>query len=140
MNSIVLRTAAGILKPLMLLFAVFLFLRGHNAPGGGFVAGLVAASGFCLDAFAYGAACARRSLGVSPRTLVAVGLLVALSSGLPGMLLPGAYLSGVWDTIALPLFGVIKLGTPLFFDAGVFLVVLGITLAFILTLMEEKFH
>lgn len=138
MNSIMFRTAAGILKPLMLLFSVFLFLRGHNAPGGGFVAGLVAASGFCMDAFAYGAASARRSLGVAPRVLIALGLLIAIGSGIPGMGYEQAFLTGLWGSVHLPLFGVVKLGTPLFFDAGVFLVVLGVTLMFLLTLLEER--
>lgn len=138
MNSVMLRTAAGILKPLMLLFSVFLFLRGHQEPGGGFVAGLVAASGFCLDAFAFGVPSARRSLGISPRVLIAAGLLIALTSGVPGLIYEQAYLSGIWGAVQLPLFGELKLGTPLFFDAGVFMVVLGFTLTFILTLLEER--
>jgi multicomponent Na+:H+ antiporter subunit B len=138
MNSVMFQTAAGILKPIMLLFAVFLFLRGHNAPGGGFVAGLVAASGFCLDAFAYGAANARRSLGVAPQFLIAAGLIVALFSGIPGLIYEQSYLTGLWGVVTLPVFGEFKLGTPLFFDAGVFMVVLGVTLLFILTLLEER--
>lgn len=138
MNSLVLRTAAGILKPLMLLFSVFLLLRGHNEPGGGFVGGLVAAAGFCLDAFALSPADARRSLGVNPRILIAVGLLVAMASGLPAWLFAEPYLTGHWGTFNIPVVGEAKIGTPLFFDVGVYLVVVGVVLTFVLTLMQEQ--
>ena len=138
MHSIVLRTAAGILKPLMLLFSVFLLLRGHNDPGGGFSGGLVAAAGFCLDAFARNVVDARRSLRVYPKLLIGVGLLVALCSGLPGLVLDSAFLSGQWSSVPLPVLGTVKVGTPLLFDVGVYLAVIGVTLTIVMTLMEGE--
>jgi len=137
-HSLVLRTAAGILKPLMLLFSVFLLLRGHNDPGGGFAGGLVAAAGFCLDAFARNVTDARRSLRVYPKLLIGIGLLVALASGLPGLLLDNAFLGGQWVSLAIPLVGEVKVGTPLVFDVGVYLAVIGITLTIVMTLMEGQ--
>ena len=73
LTSPIFRTAARLLMPLLLLFAVFLLLRGHNEPGGGFVGGLVAAAAFALYAIAYGVDRARRALLVKPLTLLGVG-------------------------------------------------------------------
>ena len=70
MTSPIFRTAARVLMPLLLLFAAFLLLRGHNEPGGGFVAGLVAAAAFSLYAMAYGVERAHRALLVEPLTLL----------------------------------------------------------------------
>ena len=87
MKSLILRTATRFLMPLLLLFAVFLLLRGHNEPGGGFVGGLVVSAAFVLYAIAYGVDAGRRALLVDPSTLLSVGLLVALVSAIPGVLL-----------------------------------------------------
>ena len=86
MNSPIFRTAARLLMPLLLLFSVFLLLRGHNEPGGGFVGGLVAAAAFALYGIAFGVQRARQALLVKPMTLLGVGLLIALLSGLPAVL------------------------------------------------------
>jgi multicomponent Na+:H+ antiporter subunit B len=137
MSSLVFHTATRILKPLMLLFSVFLLVRGHNEPGGGFVGGLVAAAGLCLDAFARETESKQRQLAVSPLTFIALGLLVAMVSGIAGMFTHLPYLSGIWREVRLPIFGQVDLGTPLLFDVGVYLLVCGITLLLILTLMEE---
>ena len=73
MTSSILRTATRFLMPLLLLFALFLLLRGHNEPGGGFVGGLVVAAAFVLYAIAYGVAAGRRALLVDPSTLLGAG-------------------------------------------------------------------
>ena len=77
MTSSILQTATRLLMPLLLLFAVFLLLRGHNQPGGGFVGGLVVAASFVLYSIAFGVGAARRALLVRPATLLGTGLLVA---------------------------------------------------------------
>ena len=135
MTSSILQTATRVLLPLLLLFALFLLLRGHNAPGGGFVAGLVVAAAFVLHAMAFGSAATRRALVVSPPLLLPVGLLVALISGLPGVVLGSPFMTGVWTTVgAGP--GAVALGTPLLFDIGVFLAVIGVVLTIVLTLVD----
>jgi multicomponent Na+:H+ antiporter subunit B len=138
MRSVIFRVTARGLLPLLLLFSLFVFLRGHNEPGGGFVAGLVAAAAWALFALAYSPATARRALRVEPRTLIGVGLLVALASGLPGLFGAGAYLTGRWGKISVPGLGTVDLGTPVLFDLGVYCVVLGVTLSIILALAEEE--
>jgi multicomponent Na+:H+ antiporter subunit B len=137
MKSLILRTATRFLLPMMLLFSVFLLLRGHHLPGGGFVGGLVAASAFSLYAFAFDAREARLLLRVDPRSLIGAGLLLALASGALSLLTGKPFMTGLWGTLSLGRVGEVKLGTPLFFDAGIYLVVLGATLAMILTMAER---
>jgi multicomponent Na+:H+ antiporter subunit B len=120
---------------LLVLFSVFILLRGHNEPGGGFVGGLLIAGAFALYALAYEAKAARRLLRFDPRTIIGVGLVTAAGSGLAAMWHGQPFLTGLWLPYPIPFLG--KLGTVLFFDLGVYLVVLGTTLLVLLTLEEE---
>lgn len=135
MTSSILQTAARLLMPLLLLFAVFLLLRGHNQPGGGFVGGLVVASSFVLYSIAFGVEAARRALLVSPSRLLGIGLLIALVSGLPGVVDGRPFMSALWTTVAVGS-SAIDVGTPLLFDVGVFLAVIGVVLTIVFTLAE----
>lgn len=130
--SLILRTAARLLVPLMLLFSIFLMLRGHNQSGGGFIGGLVASVSFALYAMAYGVTASKRALRADPRTLMASGLGLALVSGVIPLFLDGPMLKGLW--VKLP--GGIKVGTPILFDVGVYLLVIGVTLIVIYELEE----
>lgn len=136
MQSLILSTAARFLLPLMLLFSVFLLLRGHNEPGGGFIGGLVASTAFALYALAFDVDQARRTLRVDPHQLIAAGLLTALAAGLLPMLFGRPFLTALWIERELPVLG--KAGTPLLFDAGVYLTVFGIMLMILLTLADES--
>jgi multicomponent Na+:H+ antiporter subunit B len=134
--SLILSTATRYLLPLLLLFSFFLLLRGHNEPGGGFVGGLVAVAAFALYAIAAGTQEARTLLRVETRTLIAVGLAVAVGSGILALFGGAPFLTGFWDDRTLPVLG--KLGTPFVFDIGVYLVVIGIGLSILYALMEES--
>lgn len=136
MTSLILRTATRFMLPLLLLLSVFLLLRGHNEPGGGFSGGLVAAAAFALYALAFGVPAARQSLRVDPHRLIAVGLLVAAGSGGLALLRGQPWMTGQWVRLPLPGLGEVALGTPLGFDVGVYLAVLGVTLLIVLTLEE----
>jgi multicomponent Na+:H+ antiporter subunit B len=120
----------------MLLFSVFLLVRGHNEPGGGFVGGLVAATAFALVLLSDGLEASRRLLRVDPLGFVAAGLLVALASGIPPLLRGSPYMKGLWLKVPLPVVG--KIGSPVVFDVGVYLVVVGIVLAILFALAEEE--
>ena len=135
MTSSILQTAARLLMPLLLLFAVFLLLRGHNQPGGGFVGGLVVSASFVLYSIAFGVDAARRALLVRPSTLLGMGLLVALVSGLPAVVAGHAFMTALWTTVAAGSMA-IAVGTPLVFDLGVFLAVIGVVLTIVFTLAE----
>jgi multicomponent Na+:H+ antiporter subunit B len=136
MTSIILRTATRFLMTLLLLFSVFLLLRGHNEPGGGFVGGLVAAAAYILHALAFDVSSTLAALRVSPRALMGTGLLLAAGSGLLPVLLGRPFLTALWGDV-LPGAGVLELGTPLIFDTGVYIAVLGVALTIMLALAEE---
>lgn len=136
MNSIILRTAIRFLMPLLILFSLFLLVRGHNQSGGGFAGGLVAAAAFALYSLSYNANEARRVLKISPAVLIASGLLVAVSSGLIGLLAGQPFLTGLWTYITIPGFGALEVGTPVLFDIGVYLLVFGITITMVFSLEE----
>src|SRR5690606_21723071 len=126
-----------LLIPLLLLYAVFLLWRGHNAPGGGFEGGLVSAAAFVLYSLTAGVPASRRALRVNPSTLLTAGLGTALLSGIPAVLRGQAFMSAQWITLE---FGAaeVTLGTPLLFDVGVFLVVNGVVLTIVFTLAETS--
>jgi multicomponent Na+:H+ antiporter subunit B len=136
-RSIILSTATRGLLPLLLLFSVFLFLRGHNAPGGGFIAGLVAVAAFALLGLTEGVEAARRTLFVGPRTLIGGGLTIATASGLAGLAAGRPFLAAAWTSLLVPGLGEIKLGTPLLFDFGVMLVVMGFGTMILFSLAED---
>jgi multicomponent Na+:H+ antiporter subunit B len=137
MSSVILRAATRGLMPALLLYSIVLLLGGHNAPGGGFVGGLVAASAFALYSITFGVDAAKGALRVHPRTLVGVGLLVALTSGLTPLVRGHAFMTGLWTDITVPDIGVLTVGTPVFFDTGVYLLVIGVTLMILFPLSED---
>jgi len=137
-STLILNTAALAIVPLQLMFSIFLLLRGHDEPGGGFIGGLVAASAFVLYAFAFGAASTRKLLRISPRDILAAGLLFALASTLPALWSGQAMLTAHWWQLPLPGDGYLKLSTVLVFDIGVFLTVLGTLMIFVIGLMEAE--
>ncbi|MBN2528049.1 MAG: Na+/H+ antiporter subunit B [Deltaproteobacteria bacterium] len=133
--SIILRVMQHWLVPLLVVVSLFLLLRGHDEPGGGFAGGLMAAAAVILVALAETPTEARRLLRLHPTTLIALGLLVALVAGLIGPLTGKAFLTAVWLKADVGLF-YFKAGTPLLFDIGVYLVVVGAVSTFALEIEE----
>lgn len=135
MTSVILLSGARLFFVGMLLFSVFILLRGHNEPGGGFIGGLAAASAFVIYTFAHGVEAGRRALLFHPVAVTGIGLLCAIFSGLaPFLGLPGeAFLTHQWVTAPLG----IKLGTTILFDLGVYLVVVGAVISIVFRLYED---
>ncbi|WP_374449175.1 MnhB domain-containing protein [Stella sp.] len=132
-DSLILRTSAPLLLWLSVAVSLFILLRGHNAPGGGFLGGLLGAAGVLIYAIARGRAAALRLLRLAPVSYCGIGLLAALASGLPPILAGSApYLTHLW---AFP--AGLPLGTTILFDLGVYLVVLGTVTAMFLSLVGE---
>lgn len=138
MTSLILRTATRYLFPMIMLFSIYLLMRGHNEPGGGFVGGLAAASAYTLYALAFDVAAARNLLRIDSRTLIGLGLLLSLGSALFSLLFRESFMTGVWGTLVLSEHFKLKIGTPVFFDIGVYCVVLGVTLTIILALSDQE--
>ncbi|MEN0020900.1 MAG: Na+/H+ antiporter subunit B [Planctomycetota bacterium] len=139
MNSVIFKTSARVLLPFMLILSIVVLLRGHNEPGGGFVGGLLAASGIALHAMAFGHVSAKKTLRIDARILIGIGLFAATVSGLPALFIGDPYLKGLWQSLVFPGFpDEIKIGTPLLFDIGVYLLVLGGAVLMIVTLEEYR--
>ncbi|MCC5977902.1 MAG: Na+/H+ antiporter subunit B [Salinarimonas sp.] len=137
MRSIILVASTRIFFIAMLLVSLWILLRGHNEPGGGFIGGLMGAAAFATLAFAAGVDDARKMLRIHPAVLMGVGLVLGAVSGLPGVVLNGSYLQHQWLEMDLGLFE-LKLGTTLVFDIGVYFVVIGGVLSFMFRLYEEE--
>ncbi len=136
MNTLILRTVAPYLTALMLLFSVFVLLRGHNEPGGGFIGGLIAVSAFAIYGIACGVSAVRRAMKFHPMSIAASGLVLAVLSVLPSLFLGQPAMTSQW--YAVPFLGTaIDLSTPLFFDVGVYLVVVGAISSIALSLEER---
>ena len=136
MNTLIFRTVAPFLTALMVLFSIFVLLRGHNEPGGGFIGGLIAASAFAIYGIAAGVAPVRRALWFHPMTIAAFGLFIACVAGLWSMLFAVPFMTGLW--VYPVLFGVeVPLSTVMLFDTGVYLVVVGAITSIALALEER---
>jgi multisubunit Na+/H+ antiporter MnhB subunit len=134
-RSLILQTSARLIMPLLLIFSIFLLVRGHNELGGGFAGGVVASAAFMLYAIAVNPTATRQMIFLKPRQLIGLGLLVALSSGLLSVITGLPFMTGLWSQQEILVLG--KVGTPLLFDVGVYLVVIGVNLHILLNLMEN---
>jgi len=138
MNSIILRAGSRYLSGLLVLFSIFMLLRGHNAPGGGFIGGLIGSTGFIVYALACGTRDARGALRAQPETIAVVGLGMALLAGLASALFGDAFFTGQWLFIgATETEKGVPLSTVLVFDIGVYLAVFGTILGLVFAMEEE---
>jgi len=134
--SLILRTSAVPILVLTVLYSLYILLRGHNAPGGGFIGGLIAGVGLLFYAISRGREQALRLIGVAPTTLCGIGVLLALASGLPALLRGNAYLTHEWYTLKLA--GIeLALGTTLMFDTGVYVAVVGTVCTIFMNLIQR---
>ncbi|MFO7989147.1 MAG: monovalent cation/H+ antiporter subunit A [Desulfotignum sp.] len=113
------------LLPLALLFSAYIFLRGHNDPGGGFIAGLITATVLTLQYIASGIVWTRPRLNFDNHIVMALGLILALGTGLTSWALNYPFLTSSYEYFKLPLIGKFELASAMAFDMGVFLVVVG---------------
>ncbi len=135
MNWIPLRVIAKPVLILLVAATLMALVRGHNEPGGGFIGGLLAASGFLVYALAHGPRAGRRQLRVPPTAIIGTGVLTAVGSGIFGLLRGEGFLAGQW-WFAVP--GIGKISSILLFDCGVYLVVLGGSVQILLWLLDAE--
>jgi multicomponent Na+:H+ antiporter subunit B len=136
MNTLILRTVAPVVTSLMVLFSIFVLLRGHNEPGGGFIGGLIAVSALAIYGIAYGVAAVRRAIVFHPLAIAGAGLLMAMLSGLVSIAAGVPFMTGLW--VYPSLLGVeMPLSTVVSFDIDVYLVVVGAITSIALALEER---
>ena len=137
MRTIIFRTIAPYLSALMVLFSIFVLLRGHNEPGGGFIGGLIAASAFAIFGLACGVASVRRAIYFHPMAVAGFGLFMAALAGVLSIFKGQTFMTSQW--LIFDFFGVeIALSTPMVFDIGVYLVVVGAIGSIALALEERE--
>ncbi|MCD6260096.1 MAG: monovalent cation/H+ antiporter subunit A [Helicobacteraceae bacterium] len=133
-------TLTRLLFPLMLLVSVYIFLRGHNLPGGGFIAGLIAAVALIVQYLANGIAWTQKRLSFKKHIFISLGLLIATLTGLVPLFLGHEFLSSAFTHVSLPLIGEFELASALVFDIGVFMVVVGFTVLILIQLGQISTH
>jgi multicomponent K+:H+ antiporter subunit A len=120
------------------VFSMYLLLRGHNLPGGGFVAGLTFAVAIILQYMASGTRWTEERLDLRPVRLIGVGLLIAAATGAGAWLFAHPFLTSHTAHLTLPLLGEIHLPSALAFDLGVFAVVVGATALVLIALAHQS--
>jgi len=126
------------LFPAIIVFAAYLFLRGHDLPGGGFVAGIAMASAFILQYMAAGTRWVEERLRVLPVNWMGFGLLIAAATGMGSWLFGYPFLTSHAQYVELPLIGAVPAATALFFDLGVFSLVMGATVLMLIALAHQS--
>lgn len=127
-----------LLLPFATMVAVFIFLRGHNEPGGGFVAGLVFSVALLLQYIVSGTQWVEAHLPLFPRRWIGVGLLLAIATGLGSVTVSYPFMTSHSFHWTLPLLGEIHLASATFFDLGVFALVVGATLLILTALAHQS--
>ncbi len=132
MKTPILQTVINVLMPLFFIFSLYLLFRGHNEPGGGFIGGLIASIAFVFHAMVFDSRVTIRVFRLNPVRLIAFGLAISLFSAFIAVFLGEPFMTAVWADFYLPIIG--KPGTPVLFDIGVFILVIGIVLKITFTM------
>ncbi|MEO3866217.1 monovalent cation/H+ antiporter subunit A [Rheinheimera fenheensis] len=133
-HSLLLSTVSQSLLPLAIMVSIYIFFRGHNLPGGGFIAGLVTAVAIILQYIAQGVDWVKARMNVEYQRVVAVGLMIALLTGVASWLFNRPFLTSWFDYFDIPLLGKIELASAMAFDLGVYVTVVGSTLLILASL------
>ncbi|WLR52549.1 Na(+)/H(+) antiporter subunit B [Bacillus tianshenii] len=137
-NDLILRTTTTMIAFVILAFSFYLFLAGHNAPGGGFIGGLMTSGALVLMYLTYGFGTMKRVIKVSFRTFIPVGLTVAVATAMGSFLFGVPFLSHTFAHLHhVPLLGDVEVATAMLFDLGVYLTVVGVTMTIILSIAED---
>ena len=126
------------LFPVIIMFAAYLFIRGHDLPGGGFAAGIAMAAAFILQYLAAGTRWVEDRLKVLPVNWIGIGLLLAAFVGVGSWMFGYPFLTSHSQYVELPLIGTIPAATAILFDLGVFSLVLGATVLMLIALAHQS--
>ena len=137
-NDLILRTTSSLIIFIMLGFAIYLLLAGHNSPGGGFVGGLTTSAAFVLMYMAYGEKVVKKIIPINFRFFIPLGLLIATLTGLGALLFNVPFLTHTFGVFHIPFVGEIELATAMLFDLGVYFTVFGSMMTIILTIAEDQ--
>jgi multicomponent Na+:H+ antiporter subunit B len=136
MNLNILQYAEKPIRWLLIIISIVALLRGHNYPGGGFIGGLLAGLAIVFQSLAYDVETVRKKMKLSPQSFIGIGLAIAAISLLPSIIGGAELMQAYWVKLQITESYVLKLGTPLVFDIGIFFSVIGIVLMFIFNLSK----
>ena len=134
LHPVVMASFSRLLLPLALLVAIFVLLRGHNLPGGGFIAGLITAIALITQYLANGIAWTGSRMSARLNPMIGIGLLIATATGLASWVFGYPFLTSTFTYLHWPLVGKFEVASAMLFDLGVYLVVVGVTLVILLQL------
>jgi multicomponent K+:H+ antiporter subunit A len=142
MHPLIMASFVRLLLPLALLVSIYILLRGHNLPGGGFIAGLITAVALIMQYLANGVSWAQTRLTVNMHTVISAGLLIATLTGLASWAFDHPFLTSTFGHLDWPVIGEFELASAMAFDLGVYLVVVGTTLLILiyLGLVHKESH
>jgi monovalent cation:proton antiporter len=137
-NDVILQTVTKAVVFIILTFSIFILLAGHHNPGGGFIGGLMTASGIILIALAFDIKVMNQVIPIDFKKVAATGLLIAVLTGMGSFYYGEPFLTQTYGYFDLPILGKdTELATALIFDIGVYLAVVGVTMTIILTIGED---
>lgn len=137
-NDVMLQTTTKVVTFIILMFAVHIFFAGHYTPGGGFVGGLLTASAIVLLMLAFDIKTVKKILPINYVVMTSIGLLLAIATASASIVFDVPFFTHAYDYFDLPLFGKTSLHSAMLFDAGVYLVVVGVTMTIIQTIGEDE--
>jgi multicomponent K+:H+ antiporter subunit A len=124
-HPLLLVVVTRVVLPLALMTGVYILLRGHNMPGGGFIAGLIVAIAYLMQYMASGYLWAQKRARIDAHLMIGGGVFIAGATGLASLLFDRPFLTSTFGYVHLPLFGEVELASAMAFDIGVFFTVLG---------------
>jgi len=137
-NDVIIRSVTKVVVVIIFTFAINLFISGHHYPGGGFIGGLAFSSAVILLFLTFDIESVRKNILVDFKIVAAVGVLIAVLTGVGGMVLDAPFLSQAFGYIHLPIFGETELATAVLFDVGVALAVIGTSLMIIMSIGDDR--
>jgi len=137
-NDVIIRSVTKVAVVIIFTFAINLFISGHHYPGGGFIGGLAFASGLILLFLTFDIEAVRRNIPVDFKVVAAVGVLIAVLTGVGAMLFDSPFLSQTFGYFNLPIFGRTELATAVIFDVGVALAVIGTSVTIIMSIGDDR--
>ncbi|BBU38589.1 MAG: Na(+)/H(+) antiporter subunit B [Bacillaceae bacterium] len=137
-NDLILQTITKIVLFIVIIFSFHLFFAGHNAPGGGFIGGLITSGAIVLLLIAFDVKTVKAILPINYVKVAAFGLLIAILSGIGSFLFGVPFLSHTHGHVHIPVLGDTHLATAVIFDLGVYFVVVGVTMTIIQTIGETE--
>lgn len=137
-NDVILKSVTRVAAVIILTFSIYLFMNGHHHPGGGFIGGLSMASSIVLLYLSFGVEKVRENIRVDFKKLSAVGVLIAVATGMGSVVFGKPFLSQTFGHFDLPVFGDTELASALIFDTGVALAVIGTAVNIILSISEDR--